>query len=295
MREWKILGLVGFSVTAAMCFAEEDSRVPPGQFFQASRTNNTYYVTDQGVHRALVPSPQRSLPVASRGTVQALPDPDGTKLNALWESQGKGTWVSLATSEEYEQLKPEPPPPPPPVRRNPDPLVLNLIGKPMKFAGPSQLIMFDLDADGTKEFTGWPIGTYDALLVIDRNGNRQIDNGSELFGMTERNPNDANGFEVLKRSDSIPDGVINSYDADWTKLRLWHDAAPYGTVQENELAKLEDYGILQFDLNYKSDTQSHDSHGNLMREYSTFTRKMPNGEVADLPIINVWFRAHKVP
>ncbi|WZB61814.1 hypothetical protein WJ970_33540 [Achromobacter xylosoxidans] len=42
-------------------------------------------------------------------------------------------------------------------------------------------IFFDHDGDGFAEETGW-VGKDDGLLVWDRNGNGQIDDGSELFG-----------------------------------------------------------------------------------------------------------------
>jgi hypothetical protein len=42
-------------------------------------------------------------------------------------------------------------------------------------------VYFDLDANGFAELTRWINGS-DGLLVMDRNGNGLIDDGSELFG-----------------------------------------------------------------------------------------------------------------
>src|SRR5690606_149058 len=44
-----------------------------------------------------------------------------------------------------------------------------------------QVIKFDLKADGKPVRTGW-VAPGDGLLVLDRNGNGLIDDGSELFG-----------------------------------------------------------------------------------------------------------------
>lgn len=272
----------------------EAEGVPEGNFFQQDKTNQQFYTTDEKVHRVQTSTIERKLPDAEEGEIMTLPDPDGTALKARWQNKGKGNWVSLASREEYEQLKPNPPPPPPPVFRSKDPLVMNLRGEPMVFSGPKNQVTFDVDADGKKEFTGWPVGTYDALLVMDRNNNTVIDNGTELFGMTANSPQE-NGFKVLAVLDSNHDGVINSSDSDWSKLRLWFDKVPYGTTQSNELVPLNKYNVLEFDLNYKSDQQSVDSHGNLLREYSTFTRKDGKGNVWELPIVNVWFRSVAMP
>jgi hypothetical protein len=61
------------------------------------------------------------------------------------------------------------------------PLILDLDGDGVETLGQNFYIQFDHDKNGFAERTGW-VGADDGLLVLDRNGNGQIDNGSELFG-----------------------------------------------------------------------------------------------------------------
>lgn len=64
-----------------------------------------------------------------------------------------------------------------------DPLTLDLDGDGLETTGVNATnpIMFDHDGDGVSTATGWVLPD-DGFLVLDRNGNGQIDNGTELFG-----------------------------------------------------------------------------------------------------------------
>jgi hypothetical protein len=64
-----------------------------------------------------------------------------------------------------------------------DPLILDLDGDGIETVGvdPNNPILFDHDGDGVKNGTGWVLPD-DGFLVLDRNGNGVIDNGTELFG-----------------------------------------------------------------------------------------------------------------
>ena len=68
------------------------------------------------------------------------------------------------------------------IRRR-DPLTFDLDGDGIETVGidPNNPILFDHDGDGLKTATGW-VKADDAFLVLDRNGNGTIDNGTELFG-----------------------------------------------------------------------------------------------------------------
>lgn len=74
---------------------------------------------------------------------------------------------------------------------------------------------FDLDSDGRKDSIAVPVSGR-GFLAFDRNGNGQIDNGSELFG-----PSTGQGFAELAALDDDRNGWIDSGDAAWSQLRAW--------------------------------------------------------------------------
>ncbi len=94
-----------------------------------------------------------------------------------------------------------------------DPLVLNLDGFTGTLAGGS--FSFDLNNDGTAETLQAP-GAGHPFLTLDRNGDGQINNGSELLG-----PTTGSGFAELGRLDSDGNGWIDENDPAFGKLSLW--------------------------------------------------------------------------
>lgn len=94
-----------------------------------------------------------------------------------------------------------------------DPLTLNL-GTAMASLGERNF-KFDLDTDGQAETLSF-VNPGSAFLALDRNGNQQVDNGSELFG-----PTTGNGFGELASFDSDGDGWIDENDGMYERLRLW--------------------------------------------------------------------------
>jgi hypothetical protein len=94
-----------------------------------------------------------------------------------------------------------------------DPLVINLEGQA---AGLKEArFNFDLDGNGTKEsLPTLSEGSY--FLALDKNGNQQIDNGSELFGAQS-----GNGFAELAQYDEDGNGFIDAGDSIYGQLAVW--------------------------------------------------------------------------
>ena len=85
------------------------------------------------------------------------------------------------------------------------PLIVDTARDGYKLTSVENGVRFDLNADGVPEQVAWTRrDSDDAFLVLDRNGNGRIDDGSELFGNhTPARPDTPeittpNGFEALK-------------------------------------------------------------------------------------------------
>ena len=131
-----------------------------------------------------------------------------------------------------------------------DPLTLDLDGDGLETVGidPLNPILFDHDGDGIKNATGW-IKPDDGFLVLDRNGNGLIDNGTELFGDSTpayAGGKTVDGFAALAQEDTNHDGLVNASDANWSELRVWRDLNSDGVTDEGELLTLESLGIAGF-------------------------------------------------
>jgi hypothetical protein len=150
------------------------------------------------------------------------------------------------------------------------PVVLDLNGDGIKTLSIEEGVQFDILANGQMTQTGW-ISPNDGLLVMDRNGDQIINDGSELFGsstvLSDGSPS-PDGFAALGELDSTHDGVINQSDISFGKLRVWVDSNSDGQSTANEIKTLDELGIRQLNLN----TTPNDlrDQGNLVGLTSTF-------------------------
>lgn len=116
-------------------------------------------------------------------------------------------------------------------------------------------IKFDLNGDGVKQNTGW-IKTAMAFLAMDRNGDGKINSGRELFGEHTNGKRFENGYLALSSLDSNDDGIIDSSDADFSKLVLWRDLNMNAVTDEGELTSLDAASITKVSLSYKKSSLS---------------------------------------
>lgn len=156
----------------------------------------------------------------------------------FYENQfDQGYWMGQYTNyKNYEATALTPP------RR--DPLVLDLNRD--NNVSPSAATYFDYDGDGVKELGSW-FSSDDGLLVLDKNGDGVVNNGTELFGDSMIKSNGAkaaNGMDALRDIDSNGDGVVDSSDEKFAGLRVWKDTNGDGFSQADELFTLDELGIV---------------------------------------------------
>ena len=169
------------------------------------------------------------------------------------------------------------------------PLILDLNGDGVSTLSFTEGVKFDLFADGRSVHTGW-VSSSDGLLVLDRNQDGQITDGSELFGTSTRLGNGAtaqDGYAALRELDSNADGVIDSRDARFADLRVWVDSNSDATSQATELKTLSAAGVASISLQNTADLSK--DNGNLVALTSTYQTTDGSTRAA----ADVWFVADK--
>lgn len=117
------------------------------------------------------------------------------------------------------------------VQRMQDPLVINFGADSVSLT--DQYFEFDLEGDGKEEVIS-SLSSGSGYLVLDRNGNGDVDDGSELFG-----PRTGQGFLELAEFDQDGNLWIDENDEIFSQLQLWV-ADESG---QKQLKSLKDVGV----------------------------------------------------
>ncbi len=122
-----------------------------------------------------------------------------------------------------------------------DPLVINLENEPLQLTDDK--FAFDLDVDGEQESISFVAGN-SGFLAFDKNGNGQVDDGSELFGALT-----GDGYAELAKYDQDNNNFIDAGDDIYQHLSLWQKDAS----GNDSLTSVKDLGIGAF---YLGNTQT---------------------------------------
>ncbi|MBU4260766.1 MAG: VCBS repeat-containing protein [Proteobacteria bacterium] len=94
-----------------------------------------------------------------------------------------------------------------------DPLVINFDGQGVSLG--DMTVSFDLDGDAQEEEITF-VAPGSGFLALDRNGDGQVNNGTELFG-----PASGHGFLELAEFDTDANGWLDENDPIFAKLKVW--------------------------------------------------------------------------
>ena len=167
------------------------------------------------------------------------------------------------------------------------PIMLDLNGDGVQTLGLDAGVQFDVRANGLPMHTGW-VSAQDGLLVMDRNTDGSINDGSELFGSSTvlaDGTRAQDGYQALAALDSNGDGMISRQDAVFAQLRVWVDANSDGLSAPAELRTLDGWGIASISTQAFASTQV--NNGNVLGLVSSYqTTDGQTHQAAD-----VWFGA----
>jgi hypothetical protein len=155
---------------------------------------------------------------------------------------------------------------------DPSPIVVDVDDSGFALTNAANGVSFDMMAMDDPLQIAWTApGSTNAFLALDRNGNGNIDDGTELFGNHTPQPELPwpNGFKALAEYDKAEnggngDGVIDHNDSIFSQLRLWQDANHNGVSESGELHTLAELGLQSIDLDYKESRRT-DEFGNKFR------------------------------
>lgn len=167
-------------------------------------------------------------------------------------------------------------------------MLIDVNGNGFNLTNAQEGVVFAPDGSGQLLRTAWTAAhSDDAFLVLDRNGNAMIDDGTELFGSASPQPAPPagqlkHGFLARALYDKPEhggnnDNRIDAGDTVFARLKLWRDGNHNGISEADELQTLSASPIRVIELHYRESRRT-DEHGNRF-EYRAKVRDARGAQV----------------
>lgn len=167
------------------------------------------------------------------------------------------------------------------------------------FTSPENGAPFIMLPSGGPALWAWPAVGKDRVgwIVRDRDGNGQIDSGSELYGGATPQSTPAgqprHGYTALKEEDTNGDGRITSDDVNFSHIAVWFDRNRDGITQNGEIVPLGRLGIVSLDTNYQTISQV-DRFGNRF-EFQSKAVQQRGRVMRELVVYDIYPKSVKLP
>jgi hypothetical protein len=172
------------------------------------------------------------------------------------------------------------------------PLVLSFDGAPVEYL-TDRTHGFDVNG-GASLVTDWPTART-PWLAIDRDGNGNVDDGTELFGSMSPLPGGRrapNGFAALRALDDNGDGRITADDPGFARLLVWADRDGDRRSAPGELSPAAALELVSIDLGFVVEPRC-DARGNCEVERASFRYRDAAGVERTGAVIDVHLAAQR--
>ncbi|AWW75330.1 hypothetical protein CD351_12915 [Erythrobacter sp. KY5] len=150
---------------------------------------------------------------------------------------------------------------------------------------------FDMNGDGIADDTGWTTSR-DGFLVVDRNENGRIDDGSELSFYLDA-PEARSAMQGLASFDTNGDGLVSVLDERFGELKVWVDTDHDGRSDMGELRTLADHGIVSISLRAAASEDTNKVGRNVLLSTAVFN--LADGSTGTLGDVAFGFKPTRKP
>lgn len=126
------------------------------------------------------------------------------------------------------------------------PIVLDLTGDGLELTPVSVSDVVTTASNGALTRLGW-VGPTNGILVTDRNGDGKYGDVNDISFIVDK-PGAMTDLEGLAGWDKNADGIVDTSDSGWSRLKVWVDSNLDGVSTSEEIKSLDSLGVVSISL-----------------------------------------------